>query len=150
MTWLPIILLMAKVRSKSAEAIGLLAIWFTATPAMAHHPQDFIAEFTVEAKAENPGFSGFSASRGEQFFKTRHGGEWSCSSCHTDDPRTMGKHVVTEKTLEPMAPSANPERFTNPAKVGKWFKRNCKDVVKRECTALEKGDVLTYLLSLNP
>jgi hypothetical protein len=32
--------------------------------------------------------------------------------------------------------------------VEKWFKRNCNDVAGRACTALEKGDVLTYLLSL--
>lgn len=60
----------------------------------------------------------------------------------------MGKHSVTGKPIDPLAPAANPERFTNPAKVEKWFKRNCKDVLKRECTPQEKGDVLTYLLSI--
>jgi hypothetical protein len=48
-----------------------------------------------------------------------------------------------------MAPSVNPARFTNTSKVEKWFKRNCKDVLNRECTAQEKGDVITYLMSLN-
>jgi hypothetical protein len=28
------------------------------------------------------------------------------------------------------------------------FARNCNDVVGRECTLQEKGDVLTWLLSL--
>ena len=60
----------------------------------------------------------------------------------------MGKHIVTHKEIKPMAPAANSERFTNAWKVKKWFKRNCKDVVNRKCTAQEKGDVLTYLLSL--
>ncbi len=126
---------------------GLLVGLVIAFPAWSHHPQDFLAQFAAQAKEDHAAFSGFDASRGEQFFKSRHGGEWSCSSCHTDDPTATGKHAVTQKAIEPLAPSANPARFTTPAKVEKWFKRNCKDVLKRECTAQEKGDVLTYLLS---
>ena len=34
------------------------------------------------------------------------------------------------------------------AKVEKWFKRNCNDVLGRVCTPLEKGDVLSYLLTV--
>jgi hypothetical protein len=56
--------------------------------------------------------------------------------------------VLTHKTIQPLAPAANPERFTQAPKVEKWFKRNCRDVLKRDCTAREKGDVLTYLLTL--
>ncbi len=132
---------------KTITTIFLSCLLF-ALPAQAEHTQDFLNQFTAQAKAANPDFSGFSASRGEQFFKTHHAAEWSCSSCHTDNPWTSGKHVVTQKPIEPLAPSANAERFTNPAKVDKWFKRNCKDVVGRECTAEEKGDVLSYLQSL--
>ena len=55
---------------------------------------------------------------------------------------------MTGKIIQPMAPAANPMRFTDVAKTQKWFKRNCKDVVGRECTAQEKGDVLTWLISL--
>jgi hypothetical protein len=47
-----------------------------------------------------------------------------------------------------MAPVANAERFTDAAKVEKWFKRNCSDVRKRACTANEKGDFIAYLLSV--
>ena len=119
-----------------------LSVW-------AEQPQDFLTTFAAQAKIDNAVFSGFDANRGEQFFKSRHDGDWSCSICHTDDPTAMGKHAVTKKVIEPMAPSANSARFTNAAKVEKWFKRNCKDVLKRECTAQEKGDVLTYLLSLS-
>jgi len=32
--------------------------------------------------------------------------------------------------------------------VAKWFRRNCKTVLGRECTAQEKGDILTYLSSI--
>ena len=116
--------------------------------AWAEQPQDFLTTFAAQAKVNNAGFTGFDASRGEQFFKSRHGSDWSCSTCHTENPTAMGQHTVTKKDIKPMAPSANPERFTDTAKVEKWFKRNCKDVLKRECTAQEKGDVLTYLMSL--
>jgi Domain of unknown function (DUF1924) len=43
---------------------------------------------------------------------------------------------------------ANPKAFTDSAKVDKWFRRNCKDVLARECSAGEKADVLAYLNSL--
>ena len=59
-----------------------------------------------------------------------------------------GQHVVTGKAIEPLAPSANPARFTRAAKVAKWFQRNCNDVLQRPCTAQEKGDVLAWLLTL--
>jgi hypothetical protein len=89
----------------------------------------------------------FSAARGDAFFHAQQG-EWSCAPCHTANPRNTGKHKITGKVIEPLAPAGNAKRFTNPAHVEKWFKRNCKDVVGRECTSTEKGDVLTYLLSL--
>jgi len=117
-------------------------------PAFAETSQAFLADFDAQAKQEDPAFSGFDAGRGELFFKSRHGGDWSCSSCHTDNPLATGKHIVTHKAIKPLGPAANPERFTNAWKVKKWFKRNCKDVVGRECTVQEKGDFLTYLLSL--
>ena len=91
---------------------------------------------------------GFSAQRGRTFFSQTHGNDWSCTSCHTANPLAPGRHVVTGKDIAPLAPAANPQRFTDPAKVEKWFARNCNDVLKRPCTAAEKGDVLEYLLSL--
>lgn len=127
--------------------LGLLMNLSIVLPALAEHPQIYLALFGAQAKEENPTFSGFDANRGEQFFNSVHGGEWSCSSCHTTNPMATGKHIVTQKSIEPLAPAANPERFTNSAKIEKWFKRNCKDVVDRECSAQEKGDVLTYLLA---
>jgi hypothetical protein len=50
------------------------------------------------------------------------------------------------KVVEPLAPAANPARLTDRSEVEKWFKRNCKQVVGRECTAEEKGHVITWLL----
>ena len=116
--------------------------------AYAATPAEFQKTLETEARASAPGFSGFSAARGQQFFNSTHGNDWSCSSCHTSNPRQPGKHASTGKEIAPMAPAANPARFTNAAKVNKWFRRNCKDVLGRVCTAQEKGDVLAYLMSL--
>lgn len=117
-------------------------------PAQAETPADFLRGFEMAARRDNPGFAGFSAQRGEGFFKSTHGREWSCASCHTQSPTAGGKHAKTDKPIAPLAPAANAERFTRPDKVEKWFRRNCSDVLGRECTPAEKGDVLTYLMSL--
>jgi len=71
--------------------------------------------------------------------------ERSCASCHTKDLSAPGKHVKTHKVIKPMAPSANPERLTDVRKIEKWFKRNCKWTLGRECSAQEKTDLLLYI-----
>ena len=38
------------------------------------------------------------------------------------------------KAIDPMAVSATPTRFSDFAKTEKWFTRNCKTVLGRECT----------------
>ena len=90
------------------------------------------------------------AARGQEFFTSKHGKDWSCSTCHTAKPTVDGKHATTGKVIGPMAPAANAQRFTDAAKTEKWFRRNCNDVVGRECTPAEKADVLTWLMSLKP
>jgi hypothetical protein len=86
--------------------------------------------------------------RGQQFFTSKHGAEWACASCHTANPTAGGQHANTGKLILPLAPAANAERFTDAAKVEKWFRRNCRDVAGRECTASEKADVLAWLTGL--
>ncbi len=125
----------------------LAATTFSAQLAHAETPVEILALYKAEA-AGTPGFQGFNGARGETFFKSKHGGEWSCSSCHTEHPENEGKHAKTDKLIKPIAPVANAERFTEVKKVAKWFKRNCNDVLDRECTAQEKGDVMTYLISV--
>ena len=98
------------------------------------------------AEAGSPG----QAQRGGLFFTSRHGGEWTCASCHGNPASAPGKHASTGKAIDPLAPAFNPQRFTDTAKVDKWFRRNCKDVLQRECSAGEKADVLAWLVSLKP
>lgn len=125
----------------------VLGLMLAAQPALAETPEGVLVSLKSEASGA-PGFQGFSVANGETFFKAKYGGEWSCSSCHTDNPAAEGKHAKTGKIIKPLAPSANAERFSDMAKVEKWFKRNCNDVLERVCTAQEKGDVLSYLLTV--
>jgi len=129
-----------------AGCAGVLAT--LAFQAAAETPADFVNSFAREARQSDATFQGFSADRGGQFFTSKHGRDWSCASCHTATPTNAGWHAKTGKSIAPLAPSANPERFSDPAKVAKWFRRNCNDVLGRECTAQEKGDVLSWLLGL--
>lgn len=72
----------------------------------------------------------------------------SCASCHTPDPRSAGTHARTGKSIAPLAPSVNPERLTDTKKVRKWFRRNCRWTLGRDCTAQEQGDLLLFLKNL--
>lgn len=69
----------------------------------------------------------------------------ACTTCHTADLRQTGKHATTGKPIEPLAPSVNPKRLSDRREIEKWFLRNCKWTLGRECTAQEKGDLLLYL-----
>lgn len=69
----------------------------------------------------------------------------SCSSCHGSDLTRAGRHVTTGKAIEPLAVSANPSRLSDPRKVEKWFRRNCRWTLGRDCTPQEKGDFIRYI-----
>lgn len=131
------------------SALVVIVALAAAAPALAADPAGLLSKYEAEAR-KSGAFAGASAQRGEQFFNSRHGAEWSCSSCHGAPPTAQGKHARTGKVIAPLAPSANPERFTDTAKVEKWYKRNCNDVLARTCTPAEKADVLAYLLKGRP
>lgn len=88
--------------------------------------------------------------RGRIFFAGQHGNDLSCASCHQAPPTRDGKHASTGRRIAPLAPAFNPQAFTETAKVDKWFRRNCKDVLARECSPAEKSDLMAYLVSLKP
>jgi cytochrome c peroxidase len=124
----------------AARALMLAAA--LAGTAWAGTPQEQLGALSARA-GRSP-----SAAQGQQFFNAKHGREWSCASCHNAQPMGDGKHANTGKTIAALAPAFNPERFTDPAKSEKWFRRNCNDVLARECTPAEKADVLAWLMSL--
>ncbi len=117
------------------------------TSAQAATSAELLAGYRSEAAQQSAGFQP-SAQRGAEFYARRFGVSAklaSCASCHTDDPAQGGRHVVTDKSIKPLAPTANAERFTDSAKVEKWFRRNCTEVVGRECNAAEKADFIAFL-----
>ncbi|HMA88462.1 MAG TPA: DUF1924 domain-containing protein [Burkholderiales bacterium] len=124
-----------------------VALLLFASAALAATPAELLRGYETAARADNARFAGFSAERGRELFNARRG-EWSCASCHTDNPAAQGKHAKTAKVIAPLAPAANAERFTDAAATEKWFRRNCNDVLARACTAQEKGDILQYLISV--
>ena len=128
------------------RSIFVAAAMALAGTAQSAQPGALLADYEGAARRADPAYAGASAARGEQFFNARHGGEWSCASCHGATGAAQGKHAKTGKTIAPLSPAANPERFADAAKTEKWFKRNCNDVLGRACTGAEKGDVLAYLL----
>ena len=97
-------------------------------------------------------------------------GAINCASCHMDDPREeiiahkskvlcRQCHVINDsehphpkdaklRKIPPLAPSANPKRLTNFDHVEAFLKPNCEMVFGRVCTAKEKGDVLSWIISI--
>ncbi len=73
-------------------------------------------------------------------------GDRSCTSCHGISPAETGKHIKTSKTINPMArrQTLNVSRIE---KKEKWFLRNCKWTLDRQCTVQEKADTLSWLSS---
>ena len=133
--------------------IGGLAVatLFASGAALAGSPQEMLKRYEAEAKAAGifPR-GGFSAERGKAFYYAKHSSGKpatpSCTTCHTDSPLKRGK-TRTGKVIEPMALSKTPDRYSDPEKVEKWFRRNCKSVLGRECTPVEKGDFITFMIS---
>lgn len=132
----------------SLRGIGLaLTVAGVCLPGHAETPQQIRQTYLAEAVAAQAGFTP-SGKRGESLFRQRfaiNDKMPGCTACHTDNPLKPGEHAVTGKTIRPLAMAANPERFSDPAKVEKWFGRNCKEVVGRACTPAEKSDFMTYL-----
>jgi hypothetical protein len=132
---------------RSVPSLPLAAVLVATTclsPAGAAEPAHLLAGYSAQAGAAGV------AERGQKLFTSRHGRDWSCASCHGAVPTQAGKHASTGKPIGPLAPASNPERFTDAAKTEKWFRRNCNDVMGRECTAAEKADVLAWLMTLKP
>jgi hypothetical protein len=125
-------------------ALGLL---LASLACHAETPQQIRQAYATEAVAQQAGFAP-AAKRGETLFRQRfaiNDKMPACTSCHTDTPANAGQHAVTGKAIKPLAIATNPERFTDPAKVEKWFGRNCKEVLGRACTPAEKADFIAYM-----
>jgi Domain of unknown function (DUF1924) len=121
---------------------ALVAAACAPTAVLAATPAELLAGYSAQAGGPP------APDRGQQFFTLPHGKEWSCATCHGAVPTQAGQHVATGKSIAALAPVFNAQRFSDSAKVEKWFRRNCNDVVGRECSAAEKADVLSWLIGL--
>lgn len=132
------------------RAFPALCLLLASMAGHAETPQQIGQNYAAEAAARQPGFTP-SAKRGAALFGQRFALSDkmpACTSCHTDNPLNTGQHVVTGKAIRPLAVAANGERFSDPAKVEKWFARNCKEVLGRSCTPAEKADFVAYMVEV--
>ncbi len=135
-------------RSPRARGTALAMLTLVFAPLVqADTAADFLARYTDEARRAQPQFAA-SAQRGAAFYAREFAVSKdfpACSTCHTANPAAEGRHTVTGKRIAPLAPAANAERFTEAAKVERWFKRNCTEVVGRECSVAEKADFIAFV-----
>lgn len=156
------------------RALMLAAGLVTAGALFADTPEQILEGYAAQARTEDPSFAGFSAERGEAFYREPHvikgAGVWSCASCHLKDPRYSVRahrtdipcracHVINDwehpdpknakkRVIDAFAPSANPTRLSDAHRVDNFLKLNCLLLMQRECTTKEKGDVVAYLLKI--
>jgi hypothetical protein len=124
----------------------MIASALISTTVLANTVDQRLQEYTTQ------GGKNYSADAGKNMwsreFKSAEDGKLrACTTCHSGDLRTTGKHAVTGKVIQPMSPAVNKERLTDAEKIEKWFGRNCKWTYGRECTAQEKGDFLKFIQS---
>ena len=107
--------------------------------------------YHTQAIAENKDFAGPSAEEGKAFFnnkvKTANGKETACASCHTANPADKGKNIVTGKAIQPLSPAVNTKRFSDFDKVEAKFSQHCFDILGEDCTAAQKANYITYVLT---
>jgi mono/diheme cytochrome c family protein len=111
--------------------------------------QKLAAKYIDSAKMVNPTFTP-SFVAGKQFYNRKfntNGHEVACASCHTQNPANTGKNIVTSKPIKPLSPVVNPNRFTDIAKVEDNFIDHCNDIIGADCSAEEKANFITYLLT---
>jgi len=125
--------------------LSVMLLLVASASAWAAGGEDLIEVYRLEA-GQSP-----SAERGGALWQRQvpapnGGAARGCTACHGKDLTRPGKHLRTGKAIPPMARSVRPEALSDAKKIRKWLTRNCKWTLGRECSALEKADVLSYLL----
>ncbi|MGZ8257961.1 MAG: DUF1924 domain-containing protein [Methylotenera sp.] len=138
---------------KKLNIVLAALLGFTAYSAQADvaNAEKLAHKYSVIAKSVNPDYAGPSAADGKFFFnrkiKLANGKEMACASCHTSNPADEGKHIVTGKAIRPLSPVVNFKRFADIDKVEEQFTLHCNDIIGSDCTAAEKANYITYLLT---
>lgn len=130
--------------------IGLTAVVAAIAMTSPAYSTGLLDEYANQAQQQNTSFNGFSAERGKALYLTNHATGKAetpaCTSCHTNSPTQSGL-TRAGKNIAPLAVSVSPDRYTDKRKVEKWFRRNCNSVLGRACSATEKGDFITFMLT---
>lgn len=106
-------------------------------------------KYTENARLIDESFTP-SPAAGKQFFNRmfkNDGHEVACASCHTKNPADEGQNIITKKPIKPLSPVVNKERFTSIDDVEENFSNHCNDIVGSECSAQEKANFISYLLT---
>mgnify|MGYP002639548499 CR=1 FL=1 len=121
---------------------GVLALmfWVNAEAGLTSTAEQLLQDYQQQGATEADSESGKSI-----WYSTSE--NRSCSSCHSNQLKDMGKHQKTGKPIKPMALSINKARYQDSKKIEKWFLRNCKWTFGRECNVQEKSDLLSWLIS---
>jgi mono/diheme cytochrome c family protein len=130
------------------KRIIILPLLLASAAALADTPLQSLVYYSSEARRQQPDFVADGA-RGRSFALRNWGVSQSlarCATCHTERPAGAGRHAITGKPIAALSPAVSPGRFGNPAKVEKWFRRNCTEVVGRGCTAAEKADFIKFVM----
>lgn len=108
-------------------------------------------KYSAIAKNINAHYSGPSAAEGKLFFNQKiklfNGKKMACASCHTINPADSGKNIITSKKIPPLSPAIYSKRFSNLDKVEDQFTQHCNDILGNDCTAEQKADFITYLIT---
>ena len=113
--------------------------------------QEYLTILEKQARLDDTAFQSFSVKRGEEIFTSKHIGKRgdliACTTCHTNNLQQKGENVFTGKVIDALSPNINQKRLSSIKNMKKWLRRNFKDVYNKEGTALQKGDVLTYIMN---
>jgi cytochrome c peroxidase len=134
----------------SGALLALLGLFSLSAQADVNFAQQAANDYGLHAQKLNKN-SKLTAEAGRAFYTKKvvvDGKDLSCSACHTDNPGATGKHNETGKPIKPLAPSANPDRFSDRGKAEKNFSKHCRDLYGKDCSPQDKGDFVTYLLTV--
>jgi hypothetical protein len=137
-------------KSVSLLLLSLLSIATFSANADVTNAEKLATKYYSIAKEINPDFKAPSVNDGKTFFNREfnvNGKRIACASCHTSNPADQGKHIVTGKPIRPLSPAVNENRFTDIEKVEAKFTEHCNDILGADCTAAEKSNFISYLLT---
>jgi cytochrome c peroxidase len=141
-----------KIKMKTSKflLLALLGLATFSANADVTNAEKLATKYYSIAKEINPDFKAPSVADGKTFFNrqfTVKGKKIACASCHTSNPADEGTHIVTGKTIRPLSPSVNTKRFTDIDKVEEKFTEHCNDILGADCTAAEKSNFISYLIT---